>query len=82
MATLTNPYMTIFERSQAIHMRVLQLTIGNQRPLVNLKTFGSYDPLKIATYEIDNKLVKYIINREVGDKEENIRLQDISILPM
>jgi DNA-directed RNA polymerase subunit K/omega len=63
----TTPYMSVYEYSALIMARVLQLGSPGAMPLIPLKTMDDYDPLIIATKEVNARLPPLVIRRKLAD---------------
>lgn len=65
----TTPYMSIYEYTALIRARALQLGGGGGEPkiLLNPDNPEEYDPINIATKEVDTCLVTLIIRRTLTD---------------
>jgi DNA-directed RNA polymerase subunit K/omega len=63
----TTPYMSVYEYSSLIMARVLQLGSPGAMPLIPLKDLEDYDPLVIATKEVNARLPPLVIRRKLAD---------------
>lgn len=74
--------MSVYEYSSFIIARSLQLKSINpetNKPLVDIQKVGSYDPLVIATYEINNRLPNLVLRRHLINGEiEDWHLKELS----
>lgn len=79
---MTNNFMTNFERTKCITTRALQLSLGKgtPHPSIDLKRLN-YDCLRIAIFEIDNKLIDLVIARTTNGETEKFKLRDINSPP-
>lgn len=66
----TTPYMSQYEYCALISARIAQLTSRSAEwniPKIKLETSSDYDPLKIATKEVQARLVSLVIRRKLPD---------------
>jgi len=66
----TSPYMSHFEYCALISARVAQLTSRSlewNMPKIPISPSESYDPLIIATKEINQRLVSLVVRRKLPD---------------
>lgn len=65
----TSPYMSIYEYTALVRARALQLGPSGDEPKIplNFENPEEYDPINIATKEVDMCLVSLIIRRSLPD---------------
>lgn len=74
---VTLPYLTKFERARVIGTRSVQLSMGAKACV----TFENFDPIEIATKELNSKKIPLIIRRHLpNDKYEDWFIHELMIL--
>lgn len=73
----TNPYMTPYEYTALIDARACQIGVG-EKPKIET---DDYNPLRIATEEVNKQLVSLVVRRHLPDATtEDWKVKDL-ILP-
>ena len=63
----TTPYISNYEYASLVLARMLQLSAPNGRPMISKKDITLYDPMVIATREINMRLPPLVIRRHLPD---------------
>ena len=68
----TGNYLTLYELSSLIFMRTAQLSAG-VAPKCDyaMQVKLNFDPLRIAQYEVSNKLVTYVVARTLPNGDQD-----------
>lgn len=69
-------FITIYEKAAFINLRVTQITHGKMRPVITNFSDFNYDPVRIAQYEVENKLIDLVLIRKSRGDEYQIHLRD------
>jgi DNA-directed RNA polymerase subunit K/omega len=63
----TSPYMSVYEYTALISARAAIISNSGDSPKVHISTEEDYDPINIATKEVQQHLVTLIIRRKFPD---------------
>ena len=72
----TKPVLSKYERTKILGMRAQQLACGS-KPLITIPPHVT-ETLDIAEMELEQRKIPYILKRDIGDRYEYWKLEDLN----